>query len=61
MGQVAELYQMTDETIRKKIKTGEIVALRVGHEWRITERALEDYEREIRSRCSTRPDTEAAS
>jgi excisionase family DNA binding protein len=52
---------MTDETIRKKIKTGEIVALRVGHEWRITERALEDYEREIRSRCSTRPDTEAAS
>ena len=58
--EVAEMYGVHVDTIRRLIRERKLIALKLGQQWRITPQALDDYEETIRSRCSTRPDDETA-
>ena len=46
---VAELLQVSDRTVQRWIKTGELAAHQLGRQWRISTRDLEEYLREHRS------------
>jgi len=41
--QAAEMIGLTAETLREKLRTGEIIGVRVGSQWRIPEEALLRY------------------
>lgn len=45
MVQIAELMQVSAQTIRREIKRGKLKAHPVGHQIRISEEALADYRR----------------
>ena len=40
--EVAEILDLTRQTVYKMVNNGEIVASKVGKEWKIREQALED-------------------
>jgi excisionase family DNA binding protein len=43
---VADICQMSEKTIRRWIKTGDLPAARLGNQWRIRPRDLEDFVRD---------------
>lgn len=41
--EVSDLLQVSDKTIRDLINSKEIIAFKVGREWRMTQESLNDY------------------
>lgn len=42
-GEVQEILQVTQRTLYRYIKAGQLKAVKVGREWRITQEALKDF------------------
>lgn len=45
---VAELLQLSERTVRRWIESGDLAAHKLGRQWRISTRDLEEYLREQR-------------
>ena len=41
--EVAELFQTTRQQVRKMLRNGEIPAVKVGREWRISQEYLKEF------------------
>jgi excisionase family DNA binding protein len=42
VGKTAHLLDMGEQQIRKMIKRGELRAVKIGHDWRISRRSIDD-------------------
>jgi len=41
--QIANKFQVHKRTVRRWIKTGQLSAYKVGRQWRVPEKAIEDF------------------
>ncbi len=43
IAEVAELLHLSERTVKRRIKDGEIAAHKLGHQWRIARADVENY------------------
>lgn len=58
VNEVAEILQSCPETVKNEIKKNRLKAFKVGSEWRISEKALEDYMGVIANNYKTEKEVE---